>query len=305
MATSTKPPKVQLTWLNTLAGSEANPTQPLQAYRLYTDLPVPNTDEVIDLLPAGTDPRACTAAGKGLTAATAGSEASFTIVSRDQYANLRELDEDSYIVHVQGPTFFASPQPRASFSSPGTYSISHLPSESGDYSITVQRASAGGLKSAWFNNMWLMGEPADEGIDEQVDYDWGTGFVSPNPTQTKTGSDYVSVRWSGFFKPEITETYTFIVHYNDGARLIIDGEKLVDDWEGTLGPEAHATFAAQTEKMHTFVLEYREVKASAECRLFYRSASVLQSVVPSSRLYHSPLPIFGYASVLSTVSITR
>ena len=85
--------------------------------------------------------------GKGLTAATAGVQASFTITSRDEYANLRDLDEDSYIVSVNGPNAHMSVSPEPLIATPGTYAVTHLPTESGYYTVSVERAQPGGAFS--------------------------------------------------------------------------------------------------------------------------------------------------------------
>jgi hypothetical protein len=60
---------MKLTWLNTLAGSEANPAQTIQPYRLFTNLPVPYDDATfIDLVAAGTAAATSVTTGTGLTA---------------------------------------------------------------------------------------------------------------------------------------------------------------------------------------------------------------------------------------------
>lgn len=47
----------------------------------------------------------------------------------------------------------------------------------------------------------------------------------------------MSVRWSGLFKPELSETYTFFVLTDNGARIYIDGNLSVDQWEVEGGGE--------------------------------------------------------------------
>jgi len=55
-----------------------------------------------------------------------------------------------------------SPEPV--LATPGTYAVLHLPTESGDYTVSVQRAQPGELS----NNMWLMGEAADTSVSEKI-----------------------------------------------------------------------------------------------------------------------------------------
>jgi hypothetical protein len=50
------------------------------------------------------------------------------------------------------------------------------------------------------------------------------------------GQDYVSVMWTGFFKPEFSETYTFWVESDDGARLYVEGARPIERWCSAAGP---------------------------------------------------------------------
>uniref|UniRef100_A0A7S0EWB6 PA14 domain-containing protein n=1 Tax=Hanusia phi TaxID=3032 RepID=A0A7S0EWB6_9CRYP len=289
---SDKPPRVKLTWLNTLSGLEANGENPIMASRLFTKLPVPN-DATLDLVATGTDPQHCMATGSGLTTATAGQQALFSITSRDAYANLRDLDEDSYIVYLKGPNTTIFSKPSAVVASPGVYGVEFTPTQSGDYTVNVERPQAGGLAASWYNNMWMMGDPADTSISSDINYNWSTSFVTPRSNdQTKTGSDYVSIRWTGYFKPELSETYTFSSSYDDGFALYIDDEKLIDDWEG-VNKESWCTMNLEANRLYEMTVEYRDAQEQAYCRLYYSSSSVMKSIIPSSRLYHSAEHIFG------------
>jgi hypothetical protein len=142
--------------------------QIISTARLFTNFPVPNS-RILDLMAGSTSPIASVATGNGLTAATAGSEASFTITAKDAFANDRELEEDSFTVIVSGPSNFRiNTLPSPSPSLPGTYIVSYIATISGSYQVTVRRASAGGLKGEYFNNMWLLGDAAVSSIDPQV-----------------------------------------------------------------------------------------------------------------------------------------
>ena len=225
------PRRIKLTWLNSLGGAEVAPgsgndAAAVAATCLFTNIAVPRDDLVMYVESAGTESRTNSVNGKGLTSATAGVQASYTITSRDQYANLRDLDEDSYIVSIDSPTTQFTVSPELVLTTPGTYAVSHLPTESGDYTIAMQRAQPGGLP----NNMWLMGEAADTSVSEEINYDWGREFVTFRPKkETRTGNDYVFVRWRGYFKAELSEIYTFHAVYQDGLVMYIDNFKKIDN----------------------------------------------------------------------------
>ena len=62
-----------------------------------------------------------------------------------------------------------------------------------------------GLTGAYYNNRWLQDSPVLTRIDKYIDFEWGTDLVTPS------AKDYVSVRWTGYIKPQYQETYTFYV----------------------------------------------------------------------------------------------
>lgn len=65
---------------------------------------------------------------------------------------------------------------------------------------------------------------------EQVDFDWGTHAVSSWCGDTLDdqilcgmGEDHVSVVWTGFFRAELSEAYTFWIESDDGVRFYLQG----------------------------------------------------------------------------------
>jgi hypothetical protein len=91
--------------------------------------------------------------------------------------------------------------------------------------MTVTLARGGGLSADYFENVWFFYTPVLSRIDAQVDFDWGTGTITP------TAADYVSVRWSGRLLPRYSEVYTFYVDADDGVRLWINDVQLIDRWD--------------------------------------------------------------------------
>ena len=118
------------------------------------------------------------------------------------------------------------------------------------------------------------------------------------------GRDYVSVVWTGFFKAELSETYTFWLDSDDGSRLYLDGTKVVDRWCSQSGEldscslesghgSANASLSCAAGQLYEMRIEYKEVTDTAQIRLFYSSPSVTRQIVPSSRLFHSPSHVQG------------
>ena len=90
----------------------------------------------------------------------------------------------------------------------------------------IAPAGPRGLRGEYFNNDELHGEPAPVRTDERVDFHWGEGSYADNGPV-----DHFSVRWTGYFVPRTDDDYKFYVSADDGVRLFINDECVIDDWQ--------------------------------------------------------------------------
>ena len=84
-----------------------------------------------------------------------------------------------------------------------------------------------------------------------ISHDWGTGGPGNG-----LGNDYFSARWEGSFPLEAA-TYTFVARADDGLRLWVDGQLLIDQWK-TQAPTEYRATKALTAGSHTVRVEYFE-----------------------------------------------
>jgi len=82
-----------------------------------------------------------------------------------------------------------------------------------------------GLKAEYFTNPRLEGEAAFTRVDSVIDFNW-----EDSPPAPGIGKDSYSVRWTGTIIPPVSRKYTFFTASDDGVRLFINGEKLIDNW---------------------------------------------------------------------------
>eukprot|EP00960_Hanusia_phi_P062334 765116-Hanusia_phi.AAC.3 len=293
-------PYISLRWQNTLSGSDATLSeayayQNIVPARLYSNFPLPN-DEVLEVVVADTCATTCIVAGNGLTASTAGVQASFVLRARDAFANDRQLDEDSFEVHVIGPSNFSiNVLPTASTELPGDYAVLYTATISGIYEVSIRRFDLGGLLGEYFNNMWLIGEPSATSIDPDINFNWESYQIAPMGFNNSTflGNEYMSVRWTGAFKPELSELYTFSVSADNGIRFYLDSALVVDNWEANAASMYSATLSAISGLLYDIRLEYRHSTGSANVSLAYNSPSIAQRPISSLRLYNTPVHVFG------------
>lgn len=144
----------------------------------------------------------------------------------------------------------------------------------------VQAQSASLLTALWnaeyFNNPYLSGRAAFVRQDTGIGFDWGT--ASPGDG---VPADNFSVRWGkGGYLP--AGTYRFIVTADEGFRLSVNDEVLIDQWDN---PQPGATFGAEIfleAGTHRLQVDYREFDETAFVYLDWGLAPGGQAVPQSS-----------------------
>jgi hypothetical protein len=120
-------------------------------------------------------------------------------------------------------------------------------------------------KGEYWPNRDLSGEPELVRNDKAVDFDWGAGAPSSGlPT------DDFSVRWTRQAYLE-GGTYRFYALSDDGVRLWVDGQRLIDKWRDQ-GPTEHSKEVALTRGAHSLKVEYYEHVGGARIHVWWKKA---------------------------------
>ena len=153
---------------------------------------------------------------------------------------------------------------------------------SASVTITVNPPPIGlgiGLRGDYFDNIDFTGTRVRR-IDPTVSFDWGSG--QPDPA---IGADTFSVRWLGQVQPRFSETYTFYTVSDDGVRLWVNNQLLVDNWTDH-GPTENSGFIAlQAGYLYDIKMDMYENGGGATAQLYWSSPSVAKEIIPSSQLY--------------------
>jgi uncharacterized delta-60 repeat protein len=121
-----------------------------------------------------------------------------------------------------------------------------------------QEPRTAGLTGQYFNNDDFT-SPVFTRTDAIVNFDWATG--SPDP---RIGADTFSVRWTGWIDLA-ADAYTFKVPADDRAKLIINGQTVVDYIPGSTPTTGQ--FETISAGRFPIVLEYRELTRNARVSL--------------------------------------
>ena len=125
-----------------------------------------------------------------------------------------------------------------------------------------------GLTGEYFDNQELTGKPALVRTDPRVDFDWGEGsFAEGHPV------DHFSARWTAYYTPKTSGDYKFYVSSDDGSRVYLGDERVIDDWHRhgeTLNTATRTLEAGRTYKIQ---LEYFEAVGSASVHFGLISAT--------------------------------
>ncbi len=95
---------------------------------------------------------------------------------------------------------------------------------------TTAGGGEAGLVGEYFNNKNLQGPPALTRNDARIHFDWGRSGYGPG-----SSAGGYSVRWTGYYTPADSGSYTFYVGGHDGFRLYVNDQLVMNqwDWEST------------------------------------------------------------------------
>jgi hypothetical protein len=143
---------------------------------------------------------------------------------------------------------------------------------------TQPPSGTNGLRGDYFNDPQL-NKLAFSRIDPLVSFNWGR-----NAPGAGLGVDDFSVRWTGQVVPRFSETYTFYATSDDGVRLWVNGQLLIDDWNRHAAAERQGTIALEAAKPVDIRLEYFEYNLDATVRLHWSSPSQPKVTIPERYL---------------------
>ena len=129
------------------------------------------------------------------------------------------------------------------------------PAANTTYTATYRVATGGvgnGLSVTYYNDIAFTGTTVTR-IDPAVDFAWGSGSPAAS-----IGADTFSARWTGQVEPQFTGTYTFYTVSDDGVRLWVNGQQIINNWTDHGTTENSGTIALTAGQRYDIRMEYYE-----------------------------------------------
>jgi hypothetical protein len=155
-----------------------------------------------------------------------------------------------------------------------------------------------GLTGNYFNGMNFE-TPVFNRKDAVIQFDWNTG--SPDAS---VNVDQFSIRWTGQIQAKYSDTYTFYVNSDNGRRLWVNGQLIIDKWIPDYGVEYTGTINLKAGVKYDIRLEYFEKDGGANCKLEWSSPTQAREVVATSQLYANKLPIVSLTTPVNNAIYT-
>ncbi|MDB6069794.1 MAG: domain containing protein, partial [Verrucomicrobiales bacterium] len=116
--------------------------------------------------------------------------------------------------------------------------------------------------------------------DSAIDFDWGGGSPAPS-----VPVDYFSVRWTGSLTAPYSETFTFWVPSDNGVRVWINNQLVLDKWTPDTIAGWHTFNATLTAGATVpFKVEYAELYGGANIAVYWYSNTQAWEAIGTEKL---------------------
>ena len=145
--------------------------------------------------------------------------------------------------------------------------------------VPVAQTGTGLLAS--YDNITNLSPPLAVTTNATVAFDWGTA----RPHRRITADDF-SVRWEGFILPQFTERYDLQLRFRGRARLWLNNQLLIDEWNGcSFSQTRRGGLNLVGGQLATLRIDYHADPAGAQAFLRWTSPSTPLQIVPSTQLF--------------------
>ena len=132
----------------------------------------------------------------------------------------------------------------------------------------------GCLKASYFGNIGLTGTPTKVQAETKIDNNWAA-----NAPLAGLPVDNFSVRWEGFVNPPVTGMYTFTMTGDDGIRLWVNNQLIIDKWIDQGATTYNAVISLTQGQSVSIKMEYYEKGGQAVAKLAWKVPTLASQII--------------------------
>ncbi len=145
--------------------------------------------------------------------------------------------------------------------------------------MELPRAAKTGLQTEYFKDRKLRHRIEFSNVTPEICMDWGDG-----PPVAGLPPDHFSVRWTGFIRPQRSGWHWFCGYRDNGLRLAVNGELLVDEWNDRWGDYRGKAIWLEENKAYPIRIELYDAGGGAAITLLWQGEVGEPELVPSDCL---------------------
>ena len=117
-------------------------------------------------------------------------------------------------------------------------------------------------------------------IDSALNFNWSKS----SPSSLLRSTNY-SVEWTGQVLAPQTGTYTFTTNSDDGVRLWVNGQRLIDNWKSHSVTQNNGTIALTAGQKYDIKVDYYQNAGNAVLQLYWTAPQIPKQIIPQGDLY--------------------
>jgi glucose/arabinose dehydrogenase len=218
------------------------------------------------------------------------------------YLDGQPVDAPADIVSVEGvlrtveaptiSTFNNEPYLFEAWSDGDVASTREFETPASDWQLTanytlLQKGTGTGLLGLYFgSDLGFFNRPVQTWrVDPEIDFNW----EGASPFVPQIGVDNFAIRWLGKIEPWISGYHTFYITGDDGVRLWINNQLVIDSWVPSDGDIRTSTpVFLETGRQYPIRIEYNEIGGRALIHFEWGLGDNWRTIVPASQLYPAP-----------------
>ena len=212
--------------------------------------------------------RALAPSGHGISLGTVGQMAQFRLAAKDEYGNLRDRWDDQIVVKLgtsneTGPRH-SQPITTDSRSGPNHDVSYRAPTSAGYHYMYAFVPNSGGISATYYSDSNFSAlDPVSAMIEPHIDFS-GTANSVHLPFLATNSSPHWGVRWAGFIRPSLAQTYTLFTHVSEAderVKLWVDNLLLINQWASLAGTVVSGTidFPVANGTFYHLIMKYKQL----------------------------------------------